>query len=142
MKLVLFFILPFYLFFTEPQTAHDPATNTKPNSKATPTSDCPSGYDVFWGFEKLIKTPKFKCYGRPAAEFKQWFCPNIQVGTCSGVYYTQDFCYNGIIKKLYFTDTKCTCGCADKNFHGKSLHILDVQPCACDDGEEKIGVDW
>lgn len=113
--------------------------NTPPNYVE---SSCPTGFDIFWGFKKILNTPKFKCYGKPADDYKQWFCPNIKKGTCSGVYYTQEFCYNGILKTLYFTDTKCTCGCANKNFHGKSLNILDVQPCACDDGEEKIGVDW
>lgn len=103
---------------------------------------CPDDhYEIFYAFKKVLNDRKYKCYGKPSAAYNVYTCPMYQVGRCSGRFFKQEFCYGGNTFYLYFTDTKCTCGCANKNFHGKNLNILDVAPCGCEGDEEVIGKD-
>ncbi len=104
---------------------------------------CPSGYSAFYAFDKVINSDAYKCYGKPSNHYKEYSCPNRKKGTCLGTYVKQEFCNNGKRVFLYHTETKCTCGCVDKNFHGRKLNILDLSPCGCDDNlEEIIGVEY
>jgi hypothetical protein len=103
-------------------------------------ASCQTGFTAHKGFQKILNNPKFKCYGKPCSAAKSYKCPKYGDG-CWGNYIQQEFCYNGTGKNLYFTDQECTCGCVDKNFHGKKLNILSIQPCTCG-GKETIGTDF
>jgi hypothetical protein len=98
-------------------------------------NECPSrSYEMYYAFNKILSNPKYKCYGQAISEYQAYYCP-MYGKRCNGTYFEQSFCYDGAWYKLYHTEKACTCGCVGKNFHGKSLSILDVRPCVCDDGE-------
>lgn len=98
-------------------------------------------YPIFSAFRKVIDSEKYKCYGKPSGYWQSYECPMKKRGRCQGSYVKQEFCYKGKTVNLYHSDTKCTCGCVGKNFHGKSLDILDLSACGCDDDlDETIGV--
>jgi hypothetical protein len=94
------------------------------------------------GFQKILTNPKYKCYGKPCSAYKSYKCPKYGDG-CWGNYIQQEFCNQGKRTNLYFTDQECTCGCVDKNFHGKKLNILSIQPCQCGGNDKEIiGTDF
>jgi hypothetical protein len=107
-------------------------------TQSPPATACASyGYEPYHAFRKIMNDPKYRCYGTPCASYESYKCPKYGQ-TCSGTYISQSFCKGGKVTKLYYTASECTCGCADKNFHGKKLNILNLEPCGC----EIIGADY
>lgn len=141
MKLLYSSIFLYMLIFSTSMISKTESITLSHSSEKTIDSSCPSGYTTFYEFNKVIKNPKYKCYGKPSGRYQRHYCPNRKKGTCFGSYTKQQFCKNGKRIYLYHTNTKCTCGCINKNFHGHDLNILDLGPCGCEDNlEEKIGV--
>ena len=122
------YLLYFLLFFAQKGYSQD----------APYTTSCSSySYTPYEAFRKVMKDPKYQCYGTPCAAYESYRCPKYGQ-SCWGTYVSQSFCKGGKVTKLYHTSTECTCGCADKNFHGKKLNILNLEPCGC----EIIGADY
>lgn len=106
-------------------------------NSSTFAQSCYTGHKVYYAFADVINTPKYKCYGKPSSQATTYRCPSTN--SCKGTYVQQEFCKEGRTVNLYYSEAECTCGCADKNFHGKSLNLLDLEPCGCDG---IIGAEW
>jgi hypothetical protein len=94
-------------------------------------------YAPYYAFKKIIKKPKYHCYGRPKEPYRTKHC---NIPSCGEKYIRQSFCKNGEYTTTFY-HSKTQCRYSDTNYHSH-LKIGITEPCGCEGDGISIGENY